>query len=199
MCQVIRGSLASSANGRLELRQLITQSMRRRQRSEEDRGWRKSQSQRDAARRCHFAATGQLLPAYSGPDLATAAHERKAASASGALRGRPCCDVPKRCRGTAKSGASRAGTTGPQPQRVQDPCRGRHPSELQLPGFHDSDESRGEHWKAVPECATGRQIAEEDQGETDGTDGKEIERLMQSAIHQRYTGLIPASPACRIR
>src|SRR5450759_5747135 len=116
------------------------------------------------------------VPAYSGSDLATAAHERKAASASCALRGRLCCDVPQRCRGTAKSGASCAGTTGPQPQRDQDPYRGRHPSELQLPGFHDSDESRGEHWKAVPECPAGGQIAEEDQGETDGTDGKEIDR-----------------------
>ena len=31
-----------------------------------------------------------------------------------------------------------------------------------LPSFHASDESRGKHWKAVPECPTGGQIAEED-------------------------------------
>lgn len=54
--------------------------------------------------------------------------------------------------------------------------RGRHPSKLQLSGFYDSDESRGKHWKTAPECPTGRQVAEEDQGETDGTDGAGTDR-----------------------
>ncbi|MDQ3510572.1 MAG: reverse transcriptase domain-containing protein [Pseudomonadota bacterium] len=82
----------------------------------------------------------------------------------------------KGCRGTAEGGAPRAGTTGPQSQRGQDACGGCHPSELQLPGIYDSDESRREYWKAVPECQAGRQVAEEDQGETDGTDATGTDR-----------------------
>ncbi|MBK8385658.1 MAG: hypothetical protein IPL11_08330 [Candidatus Accumulibacter sp.] len=39
-----------------------------------------------------------------------------------------------------------------------------------MPGFHDSDESKGQHWKTIPECPPGGQVAEEDQGETDGTE-----------------------------
>lgn len=106
---------------------------RRRQRREEERRRRQSQSEGYAARRRDLPATGQLLLAYSRPDMATAAPERKAASASRALRRRLCGHVPKRCRGAAESGASRAGTTGPQPQRGEDSYRGCHSSKLQFP------------------------------------------------------------------
>ncbi len=66
--------------------------------------------------------------------------------------------VPKRGRGTAESGAPSPGTTGPQPQRDQDPYQGRHPSKLQFPGIHDPDESGGEDGKTVPECPAVGQI-----------------------------------------
>ena len=141
--------------------------------------------------RREIGARLEQLLAYSRPDMATARPQRQTASAHRALRRRLCRPVPKRCRGTAERGASRTGTTGSQPKRDQDPYRGRHRSKLQFPGVYDLDESRGENWKAVPECQTGRQITEEDQGETDGTDPEEPDRHP----HGRHCGQCEPQPA----
>ena len=80
--------------------------------------------------RREIGARLEQLLAYSRPDMATTRPQRQIASAHRALRGRLCRHVSKKHRGTDESGAPCTGSTGPQPQRSQDPYRERHRSKL---------------------------------------------------------------------